>query len=328
MGHAKHLGGGILAGLLAFALVGCVSPSGPAEARDAGLAQDITFTDVREPGGPIGRICAPQAPSTGAALVIIGGSGGGLGFAEPAAALACRNGYSALALAYWGYEGLPGALEEIPLEYFDAAIAWLGQQPSVDASKIGLVGYSRGGEGALLVASRNTQVAAMAGLVPGSHVGASIDFRDFFNPQSAWSVNGEPVAFATTRPNRPGADWRDVMADMPPPSPAQARIDYARLLALPEADAAEIPVAQLTQPLFLVSAGRDAVWASGPMTARIVETLAAAGFEPEVQVHAFGAASHSFMADALSEDGAHPSGDAAWAALLGFFDRHLGGGAD
>jgi len=76
-------------------------------------------------------------------VIILGGSEGGL--FEPRARAFAANGFAALTLAYFGYPNLPDELVEIPLEYFERAIAWMKAQPGIDAARLGLVGGSKGG---------------------------------------------------------------------------------------------------------------------------------------------------------------------------------------
>jgi dienelactone hydrolase len=89
----------------------------------------------------------------GPAVVVIGGSNGGLRATPRFARSFAAAGYPALALAYFKEPGLPKTLEDIPLEYFADAIRWVAKQPGVDRNKIVLEGMSRGGEGVLLIAS-------------------------------------------------------------------------------------------------------------------------------------------------------------------------------
>jgi hypothetical protein len=84
-------------------------------------------------------------------VIILGGSEGSLfeGWARAFAA----NGFAALTLAWFAYPGLPEELVEIPLEYFDRAVAWMQAHPQVRTGRLGLMGGSKGGELAPLVAS-------------------------------------------------------------------------------------------------------------------------------------------------------------------------------
>jgi hypothetical protein len=107
--------------------------------------------------GFAGSLFLPAKPRPGApAVVVIGGSEGG----EPtltAAALA-DIGYPALAVGYFKEPGLPSCLCDIPLEYFARAVGWLRVQPEAKGRPVILYGASRGGEGALLIASLEPQL--------------------------------------------------------------------------------------------------------------------------------------------------------------------------
>jgi hypothetical protein len=93
-------------------------------------------------GAPAGR----RRP----AVLIIGGSQGGLSSPLLAAALA-GHGYPALDLAYFAAPGLPASLADIPLEYFARALRWLRRQPQVNPVHVLALGISFGSEAALLV---------------------------------------------------------------------------------------------------------------------------------------------------------------------------------
>jgi acetyl esterase/lipase len=69
-----------------------------------------------------------------------------------AAGLLAAHGYPTLSLAYFGEPGLPRELVNVPLEYFARAVRVLRRQPGVDPDHIAVMGDSRGGEAALLVA--------------------------------------------------------------------------------------------------------------------------------------------------------------------------------
>jgi dienelactone hydrolase len=140
--------------------------------------------------GVLATLWTPAPGSgVGSAVLVIGGSEGGLGIDRDAIALASR-GVVALKLAYFGAPGLPAGLTEIPLETFVSALARLREEPGVDPERIWLVGGSRGSEAAVLVAARHPDlVAGVVATVPGSHVGCSIP--DF--PEPAWSEGGVPI---------------------------------------------------------------------------------------------------------------------------------------
>ncbi|HJS97286.1 MAG TPA: hypothetical protein VJ741_23655 [Solirubrobacteraceae bacterium] len=88
--------------------------------------------------GFAGELFAPAGRARRGAVVVIGGSSGGLPSYQ-AAALA-GAGYPALAVAYFKYPGLPPTLSRIPLEYFARALTWLSRQPGVDPARLLVLG--------------------------------------------------------------------------------------------------------------------------------------------------------------------------------------------
>src|SRR5215831_7035190 len=99
--------------------------------------------------GLVGTLFLPSTPPPYPVVITLGGSGPGGAFTPPAILLA-SNGIAALALAYFGVEGLPPALVRIPLEYFDKAIRWCQSRRDLRPNAIAVAGGSRGGELALL----------------------------------------------------------------------------------------------------------------------------------------------------------------------------------
>jgi pimeloyl-ACP methyl ester carboxylesterase len=97
----------------------------------------------------------PPGPPVPAVLQI-GGSFGG--HSPLPAALVASRGYPTLSLAYFNEPGLPTALKDIPLEYFERALRWLATQPGVDPRRLIVAGASRGGEAALLLGTVYTDL--------------------------------------------------------------------------------------------------------------------------------------------------------------------------
>ena len=124
------------------------------------------------------------------ALIVLGGSEGGYNQGW-AAVLASKTRMPTLALAYFGLEGLPSTLENIPLETIQKAIDWLNQQPTVKKDCFGLIGASRGGELAILAASIFPQIKAVVGYTPSGIIWEGIGNQN----TSAWTFQGKPFPY-------------------------------------------------------------------------------------------------------------------------------------
>src|SRR5262245_23406734 len=124
---------------------------------------------------PVGR-----APKAGM-LLLHGSEGGNAPFTVLDAARLASKGYSALAYAYCDVPGtpLPAKLANVEIGTTERAARWLKSSPhSGNAKRIGLFGFSRGAEQALLLASRarNSDLfAAVAVHAPSPWVWASVD---------------------------------------------------------------------------------------------------------------------------------------------------------
>ena len=271
--------------------------------------------------GLTGEQCRPAGDAPLPAVVFVGGSEGGIGFAREGARRACAAGFAALALPYWRYDGLPDALEEIPISYFETAIDRFAAQDFIDADRVGLAGYSRGSEAAILTAAQSDTVAAVAGLATGAVAGPNIDFSDFFDVEPAWTIDGAPVAYVTLREDRPGADWRDMMSDQAPPSPERARANFEALQALGGFEASILPIAQIEAPVLLLGAGADAVWESCGQAAFLARR---ARPDQRVETLCLEAAPHDVLAPPDGAEADAPQAEAAWARVIAFFRDALG----
>jgi dienelactone hydrolase len=122
-------------------------------------------------------------------VLLLGGSAGGHGGAT--GALLASRGYPSLSLGYFGEPGLPAHLQDVPLEYFEKALQWLGTQPGVDPKRITLIGISRGAEAALLIAANYPSlVHGVLACTTDSHVGDGLPPS---GDGAAWTINGKPI---------------------------------------------------------------------------------------------------------------------------------------
>lgn len=144
----------------------------------------------------------PPAGGAHAAVVIWGGSEGGLSV-DPDARLLASHGFPTLALAYFAEPGLPKELGRIPLEYFARAVRFVDRQPGVDPNRVVVYGESRGSEAALeLGIHYPTLVHGVIGIVPASEVGGG-NVTYGFGKVAAWTFRGKAIPFVGQAANIP-----------------------------------------------------------------------------------------------------------------------------
>jgi uncharacterized protein len=235
---------------------------------------------VRQPvreGGLVGTLFLPAASAPRPAVVSLGGAGGGL--SEGGAESFAREGFAALALAYFGLDGLPRELVEIPLEYFEGAIAWLKRHPMVGAGRVAVVGNSKGGELALLLgATFPRDVGAVVGYAASAVVWQGIPFdREVYHggPRSPWSLRGRAVPFVPWA--RPGAvEMVRMTESLLEDRPISTRAFYERALQNEAAvAAATVPVEKIEAPVLLISGTDDRLWPSTRLSEMAMERLEA-----------------------------------------------------
>jgi len=228
-----------------FALMTDGKPVANAQLVQGFYPQDIRRIDLT--GQLYGALLVPDTPGPHPAVLVVGGSEGGV--PTPKAVWLASHGYAALALAYFRSPGLPSELRDIPLEYFGQAIGWMMHRPEIDAGRIAVMGTSRGGELALQLGSMYPDLHAVVAYVPANVRYPSCCDRSF---GPAWKWKGEPLAYAI--PNRYG----------PPNQPGDM--------------AATIAVEQTHGPILMISGEDDGIWPSRPMTDAAVHRLQQAHF--------------------------------------------------
>lgn len=140
----------------------------------------------------IGTLFYPENGDSLPAVVIVGGSDAGVH--ESSAALVASEGYVVLALAYFGRKGLQKGIVEIPLEYVDHAFQYLMNLRQVNQKRLGIIGFSRGSELALLYASHFPNIKSVIAIAPSAVV-----FSGLINMQpverSAWTYKNTPLPY-------------------------------------------------------------------------------------------------------------------------------------
>ena len=186
-----------------------------------------------------------------------------------------NRGYSGLSLPYTQREGLPKLPEEINLEYFEKALAWLKKQPEVDPNKIVVMGASRNAELALLLASVFPR--SISGVV--AYAPSAVSWSNTVLPynsnelKSSWKYKGLDIPY------------------VPMDKISGNQLNSNNMLeywnkGLQKADfigQAAIKVEKINGPILLFSGKDDQVWPSSIMADMIEKRLETNTFEHSFQ---------------------------------------------
>ncbi|WP_189597007.1 alpha/beta fold hydrolase [Paenibacillus elgii] len=289
---------------------------------------DVRIAEITKPF--VGKYFCPEASERGPlpAVLVLGGSAGGMLWSEQMAALLSANGFAALALAYFdwqGRSGLPNQLAEVPLEVVDRAMSWLQAQPGIDAARTGVMGLSKGSELALLYASLYPQaIRAVVGYSPASHVFEGISMAPA-GRRSSWTYEGRPLPYLPY----PGGPKGWTPAEL-----AQLRKLHEQALNTStdeELEAARIPVEAMRAPALLITGAHDETWPAAEMAEGVLQRLKKCGYRWEVRHEHFPEAGHLIDIPNLPVTAEHgvPAKAAAaaareaWQTVLSFFHKNL-----
>jgi dienelactone hydrolase len=231
--------------------------------------------------GHIARLFIPPGRGPHPAVTVLAGSGGG--FDLDKAAILSSHGFATLALAYFGLPPLPSWLHRVPLDYVEAALAWLAGQPEIDSGRIAVLGISRGAELALLAAATLPQIRVVVAYAPSSTVWAAGGRdKDTGELIPTWTWRDAPVTFAPL-PLR-GFMLRSAVPVVLLRRPVVFRNLFRKARQNHEEVArAAIHVENIRGPVLLVSGGDDRVWPAAEMSEEIVSRLRQRGFTHAVE---------------------------------------------
>jgi len=194
-----------------------------------------------------GTLCLPTGRGLHPAIVIAGGSNGGDTESSLASEFA-EQGYVASSVEYFAGDGLPLAIASTPIEPIGDAVKVIRKRADVDKRNVSLLGISRGGELALLVASHYPSVTSVISMVGSPFAWGGNEDGSI----AGWSFEGKDVPYLSTQ---------NVYSKGLLPREALYRaIRDKRAVA-----AAFIHLEKINGPMLFVSAGHDEVWDSVTM---------------------------------------------------------------
>ncbi len=212
----------------------------------------------------------PKGEVKNVAIMIFGGSEGGIPAYYPIRSLTAK-GYPCFIVGYFKTKNTPDYLEMIPLEYFEDAIKTFRSKPEVGDKKIVVWGTSKGGELALLLASRYKEINGVISSSPLTVVFQSIGP----NITSSWSYKGKPLPFV-------------------PYVYTDAENGYELALKQTEAvEKAAIKVENINGPILLLTGEEDPLCPASQMCKMIVQRLDKKGFPHWYRHFAYEDAGHT-----------------------------------
>ncbi|HYC74769.1 acyl-CoA thioester hydrolase/BAAT C-terminal domain-containing protein [Brevundimonas sp.] len=238
---------------------------------------------VREDGLVAEYFAARGEPVSPGAVVVLGGSEGGLRGARNLARRLAGEGFASIAVSYFGEEGQPTKLDGIPIESVSRAIDWL--QAHDVRGPVAAVGVSKGAELALLSASREPRIKAVVAAVPSHLVWQGIDMAGG-QTGSSWSADGAPLAYTPYDLSNGFTSIFNLYRDSLPG-------------AVPDS---EIPVEAIAGPVMLVSGEADGLWPSTEMAQRIEQRLREKRFAHPVVNLSYPDAGHAVFGPPVAAD--------------------------
>ncbi|MFD5159153.1 acyl-CoA thioester hydrolase/BAAT C-terminal domain-containing protein [Streptomyces hawaiiensis] len=223
----------------------------------------------REPAGPWEGVLAAPARGSDVGVLVLAGSSGRV--ERERARLLAQQGFTALAIRWFGGPGQPPGICEVPLETFTTAVDFLRRG---GARRIGILGTSKGAEAALLTAVRDPRVDVAVALPPTSrvwcnvgrgHDGAHRPYR------SSWTWRERPLPFVPMDDS-----WIPAEPDSGPVA-IRGWYELSERTFAHSLPPTEIPVEAARADLLLVAGGDDAMWPSLPFAQRLARHRRSAG---------------------------------------------------
>jgi len=208
------------------------------------------------PNGLQGRLYLPHDGVAKKVVICLSGSDGSI-----------PDEMASISLGYFAQEGLPKNLSQIPMEYFEKALKFLETHPNTKGAKIAVVGGSRGGELALLLASRYTQISSVVAYAP-SHVMWSGygDYKEM--KHSSWSYQSKELPFVQVKMSL-GAMFRYFFSK----KPIEFTSTFLNSLKKEIKEEAIIAVEKIKGDVLLISGEDDKMWCSTLMAKKVMSRL-------------------------------------------------------
>jgi esterase/lipase len=136
-----------------------------------------------------------KVKSNNKTVLMLNGSDGNMQALALMVAPLASEGFNVLMAPYFASQGLPDKIEKIPLEYFEKIFKWIETNEITKSKEIFLHGTSKGGELALLLASRYKQIKKVVAVEPHAYCFQALNGMMSGNNVSAWSYKGDSIPY-------------------------------------------------------------------------------------------------------------------------------------
>jgi dienelactone hydrolase len=259
---------------------------------------EVTKRDLDHPE-LVGHRYLPAGDGPHPGVVWFGGSEGGYP-GEVVASLLAARGYAVLGLAYFGIEGLPDHLVDVPVEYFERAVEWFGDREGVRSEPLGVMSVSRGSEMALWLGAKRPEVRTVVARAPSDVLYGGIwtgKPDEWAPPGAAWTRDGDPLPHVPVETGLTDTlrwVWRGLRGKTVDISHTYE--DGRESVADDRLAAATLPVEETDGPVLLVSGEDDRLWPSTWMAENIGQRLDERGYDHRLEHCRYPDAGHAISA--------------------------------
>jgi nucleolar protein 56 len=205
-------------------------------------------------------------------VLVVHGSGGGGGYERRYARRLAHHGYAVFCVEYFDGPGRPDALDRIPMSYFGRAVEWLLDQPETDGQRVGVVGFSRGGEAAMLTGAHFERVGAVVAYAASGYAFPAPTWMPGVEVEGpAWTRDGDPVPYLPV--DELVEEEQDGFEDVVENDDLDASTRAVANATDEQLRWATIPVERIDGPVLLVSGGEDAIWPSADLSRVAIDRL-------------------------------------------------------
>jgi esterase/lipase len=221
-------------------------------------------------------------------ILALGGSDGNKSALDMIAAPLASHGFNVLSLSYFNDRGLPQKLSGIPLEYFEKVFDWIAGHPVTKGNDLYVFGVSKGGELALLLASRYSIIKKVVVFAPHAYCFQGIAFRNV----SSWFYQGKPVPYIRIKNRSVFGNMFECMLKNKP-----FGYCYAYKKALDKAtnkEQARIKIEQANADILLIAGKQDNIWNAYDGCIDIMNTLKESHYSKRYSLLSYEEAGHPF----------------------------------